>query len=229
MSDYISEQDKKQLLLFTKYLMTWGLDEGTLEIEGHEGAPSLYWDGFDKIKVLENYDLKVPQNIKEILKDLAYLTFVDSEFKEEDEFDSGYTVLRVVFNVKERKLYIEIDEEYFIDISEEDQLLADEDPKLDAIIEELKELTSENVLELTYEGSGDSGYISDEFEGGTVVPQSVLHYCYVWLERHHGGWEIDDGSDGRFIFNLKNRYLTTSHTFYERKINDAVIFELSLV
>lgn len=225
----ISDQDKRQLLLFTKYLMTWGLDYGTFYIDGNEGLGSIDLDDFDNVRLSEKYDLKIPQNIKAILKDLAYQALNYADMEDDFDEDFGYSQLEVIFQVQTRKLTISVSEDHFVDNPVMDTQLASNDPKLDAIIEELKELTSETVLELTYEGSGDSGYLKDEFEDGLEVPQSVIHYCYVWLEQDHGGWEIDDGSDGIFIFNLKNKTVTLHHNWYERKTEEKELLEFSLV
>lgn len=225
----ISDQDKKQLLLFTKYLMTWGLDYGTFEIDGNEGISSIDLDDFDNARLSEKYDLKIPQNIKAILKDLAYQALNYADMEDDFDEDFGYSQLEVIFQVAIRKLTISVSEDYFVNYSDMDTQLAFNDPKLDLAIEELKRLTTDTVLELTYEGSGDSGYVKDEFENGLEVPQSVIHYCYVWLEENHGGWEIDDGSDGSFTFNLKHGTVTMYHNWYERKTKEQELLEFSLV
>lgn len=40
------------------------------------------------------------------------------------------------------------------------------------------------------------------------IAQAVEGLCYAYLEKHHGGWEIDDGSFGHFEFAVATRTIT---------------------
>jgi len=70
---------------------------------------------------------------------------------------------------------------------------------------------------LRYNGSGDSGYIESEFEDGSEVPSSVEDWAYQQLESLHGGWEINEGSDGSFVFDLDNGTITLRHSYNEEQ------------
>jgi len=37
---------------------------------------------------------------------------------------------------------------------------------------------------------------------------AIDHLCYGYLEEHHGGWEIDAGSFGEFVFDVAARIIT---------------------
>jgi hypothetical protein len=72
----------------------------------------------------------------------------------------------------------------------------------------------------SYNGEGDSGCIEDvaamDNEGAIVViPASIKkelnELCYAKLEEKHGGWEINDGSDGHITFDLVKNKLTIDH------------------
>jgi len=66
-------------------------------------------------------------------------------------------------------------------------------------------------IRVDFSGSGDSGYIDDV---GLINDTDDKHYEFtaVWenklyniLEQNHGGWEINEGSEGTFIINNENQ------------------------
>ena len=55
---------------------------------------------------------------------------------------------------------------------------------------------------ISYNGSGDSGYIEGTYEsekGSGDVPAAIEDICYKLLEEY-GGWEINEGSQGKIVF-----------------------------
>lgn len=86
------------------------------------------------------------------------------------------------------------------------------DPKDRETFEELfSEMNKKRVTEgrVQFDGGGDEGEIYDyiEFENNTSmeISENVLNYLYDWLENSLGGWEINEGSYGEFVFHSKNR------------------------
>jgi hypothetical protein len=78
------------------------------------------------------------------------------------------------------------------------------------------------LIHASYSGSGDSGMV-DEIEAWNAertveFPQRMIEQAeamfYSFLERHFDGWEIDDGSSGVIVWNLKNDTLKIDHTNY---------------
>ena len=66
-------------------------------------------------------------------------------------------------------------------------------------------------ISVNFSGDGDSGYIDDV---GLINDSDDKHYEFtaVWenklyniLEQNHGGWEINEGSEGTFIINNENQ------------------------
>ena len=97
----------------------------------------------------------------------------------------------------------------------------------------LEDLTipDDGILTVQYNGSGDSGYLESSFnETGDGVPAAMEDWCYRELSNNYSGWEINEGSDGQFIFNF--HYMTielvhteniednASDTYYEESFND---------
>lgn len=93
-------------------------------------------------------------------------------------------------------------------------------------------LKSHGIIRVTavFDGCGDSGQIDEmlafNIEGPTELPEADLHLAeiepelneegqtqsisetietlaYDLLETHHGGWEINDGAYGEFVFDVE--------------------------
>ena len=65
-------------------------------------------------------------------------------------------------------------------------------------------------IKIDFQGSGDSGYIDDvgHSNDGTDrvnLPAVWEDKLYNILENNHGGWEINEGSEGTFIINNTNQ------------------------
>lgn len=90
---------------------------------------------------------------------------------------------------------------------------------------ELTKLTKEDFLnrmkeeygsyvKLTYDGSGDSGWIDDNVQsdkGSKKSTNELENIAYEALELFHAGWEINEGSSGTMIFNFDDRTFTVEH------------------
>ena len=84
------------------------------------------------------------------------------------------------------------------------------------------------ILTLSYNGGGDSGYIESSFdETGDAVPSEIEDWCYAQLESNYGGWEINEGSDGRFIFNFNDSTIVLDHTYNTEETSEDTIYEES--
>jgi hypothetical protein len=82
-------------------------------------------------------------------------------------------------------------------------------------IEIFKEYIKRGVSEVicTYEGGGDSGYINDYMgiDGESErIDASIQDVCYTELN-NFDGWEINQGSQGNIVFNLKDKTVTINH------------------
>ena len=90
---------------------------------------------------------------------------------------------------------------------------------------ELTKLTKEDFLnrmkeeygsyvELTYDGSGDSGWIDDNVSsdrGSKKSTNELENIAYEALELFHAGWEINEGSNGSMTFNFDDQTFTVEH------------------
>jgi hypothetical protein len=82
-------------------------------------------------------------------------------------------------------------------------------------------------LRLEYNGGGDSGYIESKFDSGESVPADIEDWCYRVLEDMHGGWEINEGSNGSFNFDTVNKVITLEHTYNVERNASLVLFKES--
>ena len=97
----------------------------------------------------------------------------------------------------------------------------------DGVFEDL-EVPDNGILTLSYNGSGDSGFVESSFdENGDSVPSTIEDWCYNQLESHFGGWEINEGSDGEFIFNFNDMTIELSHTYNTEENEQDTIYEES--
>lgn len=90
------------------------------------------------------------------------------------------------------------------------------------------EVPENGFLTIPYNGGGDSGYVDSSFEEtGDAVPAGIDDWCYRELESHFGGWEINEGSDGRFVFNFNDSTVTLQHTMNTEENESHTLFEES--
>jgi hypothetical protein len=86
----------------------------------------------------------------------------------------------------------------------------------------------DNFITLSYEGGGDSGFINSTFDNPNVnVPSYVEDWCYDKLESNYGGWEINEGSQGRFEFNYKGGEVILEHAFNVEMSAQETVFEVN--
>jgi hypothetical protein len=223
MKTILTPQDKKTLRFVSRYLNSLGMKDGSLESEGFDAYDSTV---LTDIKVEEwthfsnNYSTEVPEQLYPILRKI--LDFSQNKYNNLD-VDTGdneinYARFDVDIDTENKEIslsywytYYDTGDTVGTTYSEED------DDSVTSILDEVKEFSDDlDIMELRYNGSGDSGYIESSFENGELVPASVEDYCYTVLEHMHGGWEINEGSQGTFYFDLKQREITLEHqTNYE--------------
>lgn len=77
----------------------------------------------------------------------------------------------------------------------------------------VKQLIEQNggatKFEMSYNGSGDSGYIEDNNYSNDVETLG-----YEIIELFYSGWENNEGSDGTLLIDCDNKKITLTHTQY---------------
>lgn len=90
-------------------------------------------------------------------------------------------------------------------------------------LNEMKEIYG-SYVEMSYDGSGDSGWIDDNVnsdKGGKKSTAQLEDIAYEALEMFHAGWEINEGSSGSMTFNFENQTFIIEHyTNIEDEVED---------
>ena len=190
MEQKLSQEQLKTLKLFVYYCMGYGSYEVDYDLQLYNCSPD-YWDksayGRDDRQQIPMYD-----RIMEVIE------YIESNFIDYDKFEDCDVQQRLEFNFdcKERKLKVVGFYESFAENPsgtsfEGDNLTED----VISFMEELKS-RGKTSYEVRFDGSGDSGYIGE----GQNIPSGVEDFLYTKLGNYYGGWEINEGSYGEFIF-----------------------------
>lgn len=232
--EQLTPQDKKNLRIASKLLRVEGIDRGQIQIDltsYYNSGESLEddLDYFNNIRAYGSMN-EVPDVLKPIFKKLI-LKAIESTEMSESENDQLY----LMFDAKNQEITIthswyEIEDNESSGISWElEDENGTEDEELKKIFDSLEQYEdeSDNLLILRYDGSGDSGYLEGQFEGGYEVPAIVEDYCADLLSINFGGWEINEGSWGEFTFDLENKVIELNHTMREEVEHNDTKFEES--
>jgi hypothetical protein len=174
--------------------------------------------------------IPIPERFLPILKkilDSCQDKFSDVDL---DEFEFiNWGEINIEINTISKKIDVKYRISYMESLPPEtSSFSAEEDEGIDNLFKEFLENNSTEIqetMELRFDGGGDSGYIEASFEGGLLVPADIEDFCYKVLSDLYGGWENDEGANGAFYFNTKNKtielefianeYLNRNYTLFE--------------
>jgi hypothetical protein len=89
-----------------------------------------------------------------------------------------------------------------------------------------------NTLVLNYDGGGDSGQIYDDGEtsnGVVKIGRDIEYVGYEVIDIYYGGWENNEGAEGRIIFNFEKEKVELYHTFFIEDYESEEIGEFKLM
>jgi hypothetical protein len=58
------------------------------------------------------------------------------------------------------------------------------------------------IVDSDDEGTSSSDENAAESDGDTPLAEAIESLCYEYLEEAHGGWEVNDGAYGTFVFTV---------------------------
>ena len=90
----------------------------------------------------------------------------------------------------------------------------------DFVLKSINELGP--VLEVNYDGGGDSGYLQDEGD----MPEVFTDISYEILSAFYGGWEINEGSQGSILYDFRNKKVSIQHNLFENEGFDVDVYEI---
>jgi hypothetical protein len=241
MSEILTYDEKRYIRRVCNYLGSLGMTTGVVGFEMDNDQSELTPDDikWEYVTHFENnYRAVIPDGLKPIIQKV--MSFVINENKLGQINSHNYDTInyqRVDFEIdcssKEITViywfsYYGRGDENSVEYDETDDIARFE-RWMENDMSEI-EVPDDGILTITYNGGGDSGYIESSFdETGDAVPAGIEDWCYSELESHFGGWEINEGSDGKFIFDFNKSTVlllhtmnieeSETHTFFEESFN----------
>jgi len=232
----LTPEDKQYLRRVCRYLGSLGMRDGSIEMDIDSGwdydFSDIIWE--DQTHFANNYSAEVPDGLIPIYKKIADYIQETDLYQTPDNDDINYE--RVDFDIDCQKSEISVNHWYTyyqrgdsnsVTWDAEDDKEIFEEWEKEGVLEDL-DIPNDGILTIKYNGSGDSGYIENSFEEiGDQVPAAIEDWCYNQLERNFGGWEINEGSDGEFIFNFHDMTIELNHTYNVEENTTDTIYEES--
>jgi hypothetical protein len=228
MKPILTPEDKKYLKFFVKYLQSYGEKTGTFRFEDFDSNYDLEDRVANQPQLEENYYLEIPSTIVPIIDKIVNYCKNHLPYVKED--------------ISSTELQIEIDNEgsigaqycwRFYTVDDQYESFDADDESLGKLFDELDEEDLSGKIFVTFDGNGDSGSIEqaeDESGNSVSIGAAMEDWCYNTLESNYGGWEINEGSTGKFIFDIESRTCelefgwnnenTECDTIYEEKFDN---------
>ena len=226
----LTEDEKKYLRKVSRYLQSYQLRQGDIEIVELEDGLEVYNVSdidFNRVtNFSNNYSVEVPEGLVPIIKKIVaagernqdkidFPNYIDYG-RVEIEIDIIKSEIRLIHFIA----YTEAGDTSSVEYTIGDGIGLD---VFNSIREESTDV--EPIMELRYNGSGDSGYFEDRFENGTPVTGTVEDWCERALSNNFGGWENNEGAQGYFLFNIQNNTAELHHEYNEQNSITTTLFE----
>jgi len=215
--NFISEEDKAVLRKVTKYLKSYNIRSGVIQVNYDDyDSPSRIMKNLGNFS--NHWNVEVPDFFRPYLREIIEKVILNLDYLDVDS--PNYDNVDFEIDTTDSSLYINRYWAYeqpgdsggltWGDDTEDTELVQ---KLLHEIMESGAKPGSDGKLQLDYSGGGDSGYLESSFsDGGGPVPANIEDWCYQVLENNYGGWEINEGSQGYFIFDTKNNIIELEHT-----------------
>lgn len=220
----LTDEQKKTLKLFSYYCMSYGAEEVENNVWFQYGDVDWdedYWtivkpsssshiEGYDKIEELKETIIE-DNNLLEVADDIDY-----------------YANIQFGIDCRERILTIKAWQQVMNSESHSITRNVKEYESLNEFVDKMKS-DGYRVGEISFEGSGDSGYVDNTLmlEGDETieVPSEVEDFCYDMLSEFPG-WEINEGSQGYFYFDFESGEVELN---YEQNFTDNEQIDFGLI
>jgi hypothetical protein len=239
MKGILTPEEKQYLRRISNYLGSMGMQDGNIEIEMDNQEEFDYdnvsWDYVTHFT--NNYNADIPSGLIPILQKIMKYCDDNNLIKEPDTDDMNYQRLEYDIDIDSKKINFTRLWSFYTRGEGSSVTWEDEQGKAQfehweesGVLEDLT-IPDDGILTVPYNGSGDSGYLESSFnETGDGVPAAIEDWCYRELSDNYSGWEINEGSDGSFIFNFHDMTIELIHTeniednasdtYYEESFND---------
>jgi hypothetical protein len=239
MKGILTPEEKQYLRRISNYLGSMGMQDGNIEIDMDNQEEFDYdnvdWDYITHFS--NNYNADIPSGLIPILQKIMKYCDDNNLIKEPDYDDMNYQRLEYDIDVDSKEIsftrwwsFYTRGEGSSVTWEDEQGKELFENWEESGVLEDLT-IPDDGILKVTYNGSGDSGYLESSFnETGDGVPAAIEDWCYRELSDNYSGWEINEGSDGEFIFNFHDMTVELIHTeniednasdtYYEESFNN---------
>lgn len=233
--ELFTTEDKKALRLLSKYMQSLGISSGQIDFSFYDGDSDVDLSqevpfGSRSTQTFSNhYNVEIPEFLHPIIDKILLYCNGKTDFGGSIDVDYlNYFRLEIEIDVERKQVSATAYCGYY-EAGDVDGTTweASEDEEVKRLMDILSEEQENEILYLKYNGGGDSGFIEESFDGGEQVPAIVQDWCYDQLESLHGGWEINEGSDGSFEFDLRNGIINLNHTMNTEVDKQDTIFEES--
>jgi hypothetical protein len=208
----LSLEDKKYLRSYTRYFRALGMKDGLIEIDVEEY--DINDIDFSEIKSFSNnFKIEVTEELQEIFSKIFNFIYEKGLYDDNPDVDD-INYRRVEIEIDTITETISVSDFYtYYDTSDTRVLVYDDEEEIEPLFGAVIEMANnenirDSIFTLKFYGSGDSGYIESNFENNLSVPTNVEDWCYQQLSNNYGGWEINEGSQGEFVFDLNSREIT---------------------
>jgi hypothetical protein len=231
MENILTPEELKYLERISRYLLSVGKKRAYINIEadpydGGAEIDDINWEYITHFDWQGRID--IPSGFIEILKKIFNYIDETGNYSEPDIESLSYNEFIVIVDAEDKVLTVTNDYRYYDEAGEEQTEIDDEPEIINDIRQSLGDsLPEDGILTVTYSGGGDSGDLNGIFEEtGDIIPTNVEDFCYNILARYHGGFENNEGGQGRIIFNLNDDVITIEHTDNLEREETNTLFEV---
>ena len=220
--NYLNSEDSRKKLRLLYYLSSQFGDPIILQDVSLYSGGDMDWYYYPTI--LDNGHIRgsnlqshLPQGVNEFLR--KFFEMVIDDCVDDVEYDSdNYHRLDFVLDLPKKRLTVDMTETIIETdirsyVRDKNDLLDDNQKELIEYFESLLSNEGREVFTVSFNGSGDSGYIdSDCLDTNSDVRfpiNGILEdYLYRFLSSVQPGWEINEGSQGDFVINTKQKEIS---------------------
>ena len=235
----LTNRQKNDLRRFSLILNSLNMEDGVEYVYRHYDE----WEGYEpEGPYYRSQNVKgeldfIPGSIGPLFEEIK--DNFDTDLFYNDYYDNYNGGLQIFVNAEKKMLIVKY---YYYTMINEDSRIEKSFKDLSEMTNpwrsgerELTKLTNEDFLnemkeiygsyvEMSYDGSGDSGWIDDNVnsdKGGKKSTAQLEDIAYEALEMFHAGWEINEGSSGSMTFNFENQTFIIEHyTNIEDEVED---------
>lgn len=229
----LPEGDKLILRKLSNYFKSYGLKQAIIHIDSEwYNDISSYFTSADA-RLENSWEIGIPSFSTDLFEKLSSKIERSLKWNDIDIDSPNWDYVSIVINLDLQK--IDAYREYAYEEPGDSRGLTwgddTEDTELvERLVNEIRESgakpNSDGIVVLDFNGSGDSGYIEGSFSNGGRVPANIENWCYEVLENNFGGWEINEGSQGYFNFDLTHRQIELEFTYNELTEKSNEIFDI---